>query len=350
MCLGSSRHPQIRTWLRSMVEAGGSPLKKLAETAGRDFPNLFEARARTEAGLAERRTSLESLRHNAKASVVLMGSWGRGEVTGGSDDDFMVLVDGAEGLDVDPTIEAVSEVLKEWPSEDGPFAEPVFSENLVNDIGLDADSNKNLTRRLLFLLESIPVSGDEDVYRDVRSKILGRYLDESVKPYHPPRFLLNDVVRYWRTICVDFAAKEWKGPEKWGIRNAKLRTSRKVLFASGLLPLLECFRLDEEDAIREFVERELTMSPTDRIARAFLENDAADEGGRALGAYDEFVGRLNETEFREALEEVTRETSRDSAEFAKAEEIGKELQGGLLALLYEASPDLAKVVRDYAIF
>jgi hypothetical protein len=332
-----------------MGKDGPRPLRQLAEAADRDFPHLFDACERTDSGLKERRASLADLQHSPEASVVLMGSWGRGEVTAGSDDDFMVLVDGAEGLEVEPTIEDVSKVLEERPSEDGPFAEPVFSENLVNDIGLDADSNKNLTRRLLFLLESTPVSGDEGVYQSVRAKILSRYLDESVKPYHPPRFLLNDVVRYWRTICVDFAAKEWKGPEKWGIRNAKLRTSRKVLFASGLLPLLECFRLDEE-SIREFIELELTMPPTDRIARAFLENDAVDEGARALGAYDEFVGRLHETAFRKALEAVTRETSRASAEFAKAEEIGKELQGGLLALLYEASPGLAKVVRDYAIF
>jgi len=261
----------------------------------------------------------------------------------------MVLAHGSEGLEIEPTIDDVGEVLKQRPSEDGPFAEPVFSENLVNDIGLDADSNKNLTRRLLFLLESTPVSGDQNVYWAVRSEILDRYLDESVKPYQPPRFFLNDVVRYWRTICVDFAAKEWKGPEKWGIRNAKLRTSRKILFASGLLPLLECFRLDE-DAICKFVERELAMPPTDRIARAFLDNGAADEGGRALGAYDEFLGRLHDAEFRGALEEVTRESSADSPEFARANEIGKELQGGLLALLYEASPGLAKVVRDYAIF
>jgi len=333
-----------------MVSSGPSPLRQLAEAADRDFPHLFEARTRTEAGLEKKRALLAQLQHSAEASVVLMGSWGRGEVTTGSDDDFMVLVDGYERLEFEPTVEGVSEVLRQWPSQDGPFAEPAFSENLVNDIGLDADSNRNLTRRLLFLLESTPISGGEDVYRAVRDKILNRYLDESVKPYRPPRFLLNDVVRYWRTICVDFAAKEWKGPEKWGIRNAKLRTSRKVLFASGLLPLLECFRLDEESSIREFVERELAMPPTDRIARAFLENGAADEGGRALGAYDEFVGRLHETEFRDALEDVTRETSRGSAEFAKADEIGKELQGALLALLYETSPDLAKVVRDYAIF
>jgi len=333
-----------------METADGDPLKKLAEAADRDFPNLFEARARTEAGLAARRAALADLPHSTEVLVVLMGSWGRGEVTAGSDDDFMVLAHGAEGREIEPSIDEVGEVLKQRPSKDGPFAEPVFSENLVNDIGLDADSNANLTRRLLFLLESTPVSGEEGGYLTIRSEILDRYLDESVKPYRPPRFFLNDVVRYWRTICVDFAAKEWKGPEKWGIRNAKLRTSRKVLFASGLFPLLECVHLDSEHAIRQFVEQELAMSPTNRIARAFLDNDAADEGGRALGAYDEFLGRLHDAEFRHALEEVTRESSADSPEFARASEIGKELQRGLLALLYEASPGLAKVVREYAIF
>jgi hypothetical protein len=331
-----------------MEPSGTSPLKALAEKAGRDFPNLFDARERTATGLVGKRASLQGLRHSPEASIVLMGSWGRAEVTSGSDDDFMVLLHGAEDSEVLPTIEEVSGVLKHSPSEDGPFASPVFSQKLVQQIGLDGDDNKNLTRRLLFLLESIPVSGVQ-VYETVRNEILNRYLDESVKPYRPPRFLLNDVVRYWRTICVDFAAKEWKGPEKWGIRNAKLRTSRKILFAGGLLPILECFRFDVAP-MRTFLEGERGRPPTDRIARAFLENDASDEGARTLGAYDEFVGRMHQSDFREELEGVTRDTAKTSLAFSAAERIGKELQVGLLALLYETSPQLAKVVRDYAIF
>jgi len=45
-----------------------------------------------------------------------------------------------------------------------------------------------------------------------------------------PRFLLNDLVRYWRTMAVDFAAKrrEREGAG-WGLRNFKLRMSRKLI-------------------------------------------------------------------------------------------------------------------------
>lgn len=277
-----------------------------------------------------------------------MGSWGRAEVTSGSDDDFMVLIHGPEGSPVEPTIDEVSEVLNHKPSEEGSFGAPVFSEKLVQHIGLDPDDNKNLTRRMLFLLESTPVTGAA-VHKAVGDELLSRYFDESVKPYRPPRFLLNDVVRYWRTICIDFAGKEWEGPEKWGLRNAKLRASRKVLFAGGLLPVLECSRFDSVP-MRHFLEGQLAMPPTDRIAQAFFQNGATDEGARTLGAYDEFVGRMNESGFRQELQSVTRDTAGGSDAFSEACRIGKELQSGLLALLYEAPTELPKVARDYAIF
>lgn len=330
-----------------MGTSGVAPLEDLAEAAKQPFPHLLEARARTAEGLVSRGTELDGLAHGGEASVVLMGSWGRSEVTAESDDDFMVLIHGPEGSPVEPGVEEVSEILNHRPSKAGPFAAPVFSEKLQH-IGLDPDDNKNLTRRMLFLLESVPLTGGE-VYAQVRDELLSRYFDESIKPYRPPRFLLNDVVRYWRTICVDFAGKEWEGPEKWGLRNAKLRTSRKILFAGGLLPALECSRYDSSP-MRGYLERQLAMPPTDRIAQAFLENKAVDEGARTLGAYDEFVGRMNESSFRAALQEVNRDNAAESEAFAEASAIGRELEAGLLALLYEAPSELPRWARDYAIF
>lgn len=252
---------------------GSTPLEQLSAASGRDFPNLLAARKSTSEELETRRAELSALPHDDDVAVVLLGSWGRGEVTSGSDDDFMVLIRGAERDEVRPSIEDVQKVLDQDPGGEGIFGKPVASEGLVQRIGLEEDRNSNLSRRMLLLLESVHATR-EDLHESVRAELVSRYLDESVKDERPPRFLLNDVIRYWRTMCVDFAGKERKRPEKWGLRNAKLRTSRKILFAGGLLPVFECRKLAREH-MAEFLCAQLRTPPTDRIAQAFLNHDAA---------------------------------------------------------------------------
>jgi hypothetical protein len=324
-----------------------SPLEQLTAASGREFPNLLNARELTRRGLSERRARLAELPHDEDVSIVLMGSWGRSEITSGSDDDFMVLVRGDTREDMRPSEVEVETVLNQTPGVQGIFGELVSGHWMIEKIGLEEDQNSNLTRRMLFLLESVYVTGESN-YNAIRDELLDRYLDQSVKDFRPPRFLLNDVIRYWRTMCVDFAGKEHEGPEKWGIRNAKLRTARKMLFAGGLLPVFECATLEIEK-MSEFLRDQLRMPPVDRIAAAFLNHDATEPGGRALGAYDEFIGLLNDQDFRSQLSTVTRKNSKDSAAFQEVARLGKELEQGLLALLFETS-SLPKLVREYAIF
>jgi hypothetical protein len=324
-----------------------SPLEQLTVASGRNFPNLLAARDLTSGKLAERRVSLGELSHDDDVAIILMGSWGRSEVTSGSDDDFMLLVRGDAREDVHPTKDEVETILDRAPGDQGIFGKPVSSRWMIEKIGLEDDPNSNLSRRMLFLLESVYATR-EDIFNDIRDQLLERYLDQSVKPLRPPRFLLNDVVRYWRTMCVDFAGKERVGPEKWGLRNAKLRTARKVLFAGGLLPIFECDGLTREEMLG-FLRSQLQMRPVDRIAAAFLKHHAADPGGRALGAYDDFLGLLDDADFRAELNAVTRETSKSSVAFGEAARLGKELEIGLLALLFETD-SLPKLVREYGIF
>ncbi len=127
-----------------------------------------------------------------------------------------------------------------------------------------------------------------------------------------------------------------------------VQTSRKMLFAGGLLPVLECASLRREE-MPTFLGERLRWPPTDRVAQAFLDAGAHDAGGRTLGAYDEFIGLLHQKEFRDALESLPREEADTSVEFNHVRRLGKDLQRGLLALLFETDP-LARVFREYAIF
>lgn len=194
----------------------------------------------------------------------------------------------------------------------------------------------------------MPVRGQE-VYTRARGTLIDGYLDANVKDYRPPRFLLNDVIRYWRTIAVDFESKmRARKGEGWGLRNAKLRLSRKALFAGGLLPVLECYRHPVGE-IHGYLDARMTVPPLDRIADAFVDHDALDAGARALSAYDAFLAILDDREQRATLNGLRAEEARDSPVFARVAELGKELQAGLLSLLFD-DPELRRWVREYVVF
>lgn len=326
------------------------PLELLAERSDRGFPNLSEARARTARRLPEMRDLLSAVEPSADTCVALFGSWGRHELTEASDDDWAILVNGPEGEGFRPTPGQVEVAIGEKerkPGTQGIFGATVFCDNLVERIGLDGDDNKNLTRRMLLLLESTAVL-NEPTHIACRRRVLDGYLDGSVKDYRPPRFFLNDLIRYWRTICVDFVGKEREGKgQKWALRNLKLGTSRKVLFAGGLLPILLCHRYRAAD-VGLFLTAELAQPSLDRIASAFIELDAVDAGIRAIGAYDRFLGMLGDPARRDELERMSRQEAQASELFDEGRRLGDELEQGLLALLFETR--LEPLVREYGIF
>jgi len=326
------------------------PLESLAEHSAGGFPNLLRAREETRRRLAETRRRLSGIDLEPRASVVLFGSWGRQELTEHSDDDWALLVDGPDVTGARCSMNEISELVGKGdrkPGDQGIFGSAISCNDLVELIGLEADDNKNLTRRVLLLLESVAVI-NESAHGDCWQRVLDGYLDDSIKSYRPPRFLLNDLIRYWRTICVDFVGKERAGTgQKWALRNLKLRMSRKALFAGGLLPALLCHRYDSSD-IGRFLSEILRQPPIDRLAWAFLELDAPDAGVRAIGAYDRFIGMLESQQARAELERVPRNEANRSAFFVEGKKLGADFQQGLLALLFETS--LEPLVREYGIF
>jgi hypothetical protein len=334
------------------MHAKTTPVDELARESGRGLPTLVGAREQSQTRTALRRELLSDLPGDEDAAVVMLGSWGRSEVTSGSDDDLLILVDGAARDMVHPEIREIVAGIGAGdefmaPGPEGTFGEAAFSHDLVNNIGLDRDTNRNLTRRMLVLLESVALTHHE-VHERVRRAVLDGYLRDSIRDFRPPRFLLNDLVRYWRTIGVDFVAKlRDRDSQGWGLRNAKLRTSRKMLFASGLVAVLRCHEVRTEKML-DFLDEQFAMTPADRIASAYLHYGDLAGGAAALVAYDQFLQLLDDPEVRTELNAIdSAVAAAASRHFDSIARLGVAIDQALLGLLF--GPALARWSRDFLI-
>jgi hypothetical protein len=131
-------------------------------------------------------------------------------------------------------------------------------------------------------------------------------------------------------------------------RAGKSTPARKLLFSSGLLPVLECHSRNT-DEIPGFLAERFALLPTDRVAEAFLAYGAVDPGLRTFRAYDEFLRLLNDSYFRAALKALAFEDADDSSEFQRVRHLGREFQAGLLSLLFDTH-ELYPLVREFAIY
>jgi hypothetical protein len=338
-----------------IAEAAGA-VHELPAAADRCV-DLLQARRMTTKRLAQLQDKVDGARLPDRSSLVLFGSWGRYELTSESDDDWALLVDDPD-LDLDgPSVRAALEHLREVfeegkaPGRQGYFGCAFHSGPLSERIGLDEDDTRNLTRRMLLLLESVPATR-ADVHRHVQDRVLERYLAGHRKDFRPPRFLVNDVIRYWRTICVDFEGKvaqderDGVGKDRFVMRNSKLRTSRKMLYASGLLPVLLCHHL-EAHHMPPFLRVQLDALATDRVARAFVHLGQPDAGLRTMAAYSDWIRLVGDQDNRDALAGLDQDSRYASSVFAEVRRIGDLIDGGLIALLFEST--LSHIAPRYVV-
>lgn len=343
-----------------------TPFERLKLHCSADWRFITSARART-AELLSRLRAL-NLPQNQNTSLVIFGSAGRYELTADSDLDWSLLVDGPADPAHVELLHRLKQALHGIAAEPGPtFGGLTSSYELVHYIGGVRDTNLNLTIRMLLLLESRSVNNDIVHERVIRA-ILNRYITSSTSvAWHEapveiiPRFLLNDFVRYWRTITVDYAAKRWEqSDKKWGIRNAKLRLSRKLLFVTGLLM---CFKFeaehsDERDAfvsdmatfpqkLAGFLLKETKKSPIGVLSETLLLREA-DLARRILDPYDAFLAVLDDSDQRRELETLRFEEAANNELFARVRKIGRDFQAGVSAL-FSLSP-FDGLIAEYGVF
>jgi len=370
-------------------------VKKLAEECGSEWSHFREAAevtARTEevfrqaiqdegskAGVPQGRLL------DTDSSLVLFGSFARHEMVPGSDCDWTLLINGVvnnrhahDARLIERAIRNAAEngkALKK-PGPTGTFGNLCFSHDLVHKIGGVDDSNENLTRRILMLLESRPVSLSQtdsasEVWTAVLRSILERYFEEDVhfsQTKKVPRFLLNDLTRYWRTICVDYAAKhrEQEGA-KWAIRNAKIRLSRKLLYATGLA---FCFRCQLNPpapepgmsvaSIESFIAAALEFAgtaPLEFLAKFIDDSLNGDKrisvSEHIFGSYNGWLGLLGDPERRVRLESLGHSEANGDESFQEVRKLGSDFADGLKLLFFDRTLDtdpIANLSLEYVGF
>lgn len=292
--------------------------------------------------------------------IVVCGSLGRREMSAASDFDYLVV---AHGLVEDVTrFRSARLACDEWctrrslpsPGTTGLFGRVVSATELVEQIGLEFDTNASLTRRLLLLEEGVSVLQPEK-HQQFVNVMLGRYLLEE-DAGGPPWFLLNDVTRYWRTIAVDYQAKVWRdlSDDGWGLRWLKLRISRKLTFVSAVVSAL-LVALEAPDDRRAFLCEQFVDVPA--LARVAQLTRVLDGDEQALGDLrdvlsiaDRFAAYLQDKEQRAAARRVRPPVGAVvEPGFVEMREASDALQACLERLFFDA-PALRDLSRRYLTF
>lgn len=247
-----------------------------------------------------------------RACVYVTGSFGRGEASSFSDLDLFIAGRTADPLDGQDQrrralsrldeicvkaelIDATREMKFPEFSGDGEYLVHYTVEQLVKTLGHPNDDASNtFTARLLLLLESKPLVGDE-VYWEAIDHVIAAYWGDFADHSSDfvPAFLANDILRIWRTFCVNYEARTAKEPDerkaKRKLKNYKLKHSRLLTCYSALAYLLAIFasrRTVKPDDVRKMV----SFTPTQRLEGLVEEFGTSREMvGKLLSAYEKFL-------------------------------------------------------------
>ena len=112
-------------------------------------------------------------------------------------------------------------------SGDGEYLKHYSVDQLTRTLGTRNDDHANtFTARLLLLLESSPLVQPE-IYGEIIQSIVDAYWRdfEGRDNEFVPAFLTNDILRFWRTLCVNYEAHTKKDPPP---EKAKRSEERRV--------------------------------------------------------------------------------------------------------------------------
>jgi hypothetical protein len=260
----------------------------------------------------------------------MTGSFGRGESSRHSDLDLFIV---GQGTREAPALSRLNQILVKADlieaskklglpefSGDGEYLTHHRVGELLDTLGKPEDDvNNTFTARLLLLLESAPLIGETAYARIVDDVIASYWRDyQNNKSEFVPAFLANDILRMWRTFCVNYEARTQSVPPekkaKRSVKNYKLKHSRLLTCYSGLLYLLAVFSskgtVSPTDA--EFM---IKLSPTQRLEWMLVQPELANARetlGKLIAGYERFLANTDASEDEMAARFLDKRRSRRS--------------------------------------
>jgi len=237
---------------------------------------------------------------NNEICVFAAGSLGRLDSGITSDLDVFVTTTGGDvgrlrEIEVFASVVKINEAL-DFPalSNDGQFLKVFDIPGHERKVGSPEDDNLNwFTTRMLLLLESSYLCNEES-YHLHKTCILELYFRDASKDGFKPIFLLNDILRYWRTVCLNYEQARSIPGKSWKKRNFNLKFSRLLSVFGTILPLMLI-----RDVTADKIEKLSSTRPMDRLAVGLdLLTDASD----LMPRFDKF---LNDYEYFLTVKEST---------------------------------------------
>jgi len=236
-------------------------------------------------------------------TIFATGSLGRHEIGAHSDLDAFI-VDAARGekhgeprLSNLERYELVADLIRaaegeNFPpfSRDGEFLQVHRLKHLVKYLGKpDEDKLNVFTARMLLLLESHCLMGGA-AYTRCADYVVDRYWKEDTQDHHfRPTFLINDVVRYWKALCLSYEGHRTEPGESLGpadrIDLLKLKFNRPWLCFNALGFLL--LGDGPGSFSRDHAHRLVQLTPVARLL------EMADEVPACAGRISEILDRYS---------------------------------------------------------
>ena len=193
--------------------------------------------------------------------VYTTGSLARHEAAETSDLDLFVIGDKGDNkygkLDEIRIFSALMGINKElgFPefSNDGEFLKIFNYGEVEKIIGSPSDDHYNwFTARMLLILESKCIY-NAGKYDEIVKKIIKVYLKDEDHEDFNLYFLLNDILRFWRTLCLNYESSRIN-QKKWEKKNISLKFSRRLTVFATIIYIL-AFNINSEDELIEMVKK-----------------------------------------------------------------------------------------------